>query len=63
MTYDEAIRQLEHIVASLETDEALSMEEYKQKAQEANRLITVCRQQLTNLTDELNQLLPKDTKA
>ncbi len=62
MTYDEAIKQLETIITSLETDEALSMEAYKAKAQEAQSLIAFCQTQLTTLEQDLQTLLPPDTQ-
>ncbi len=46
MTYDEAIQKLDTIIATMETDEALSMEEYKAKAKEAKELIDFCQKQL-----------------
>lgn len=57
MTYDEAIAQLEQIVAKLEGDEALSMEDYKKYAQEASQRIDFCRRQLTGIENELGQLI------
>ncbi len=58
MTYDEAIQKLDTIIATMETDEALSMEEYKAKAKEAKTLITFCHNQLTTIEQELQSLLP-----
>lgn len=57
MTYDEAIKRLEEIVQSMEMTEALSMEEYKNKAKEAKALIDFCQKELTGLEKELNQAL------
>ena len=53
MTYDEAIKRLEEIVQQMETDEALSMDDYRQKAKEAKKLIQFCRKQLTGMEKEL----------
>ena len=47
-SYDQAIQRLEQIVAELEQSEALSMETYQAKANEAKRLLTFCQQQLTD---------------
>ena len=47
-SYDQAIQRLEQIVAELEQSEALSMEAYQAKANEAKRLLTFCQQQLTD---------------
>ncbi len=58
MTYDEAIQKLDTIIATMETDEALSMEEYKTKAKEAKDLIAFCHNQLTTLEADLQTLLP-----
>lgn len=57
MTYDEAIAQLEQIVAKLEGDEAIAMEDYKKYAQEASQRIDFCRRQLTDIENELGQLI------
>ncbi len=57
MTYDEALEKLSKIVSSLETGEALSMEEYKQKAKEAQQLIAFCREQLTGVENDFRQIL------
>ncbi len=54
MTYDEAIQKLDAIIATMETDEALSMEEYKAKAKEAKELIDFCQKQLLSIEKELN---------
>ncbi len=54
MTYDEAIQKLDTIIATMETDEALSMEEYKAKAKEAKELIDFCQKQLLSIEKELN---------
>ncbi len=58
MTYDEAIQKLDTIIATMETDEALSMEEYKAKAKEAKTLIAFCHNQLTTIEQDLQTLLP-----
>ncbi len=58
MTYDEAIQKLDTIIATMETDEALSMEEYKAKAKEAKALIAFCHNQLTTIEQDLQSLLP-----
>ena len=48
MTYDEAIRRIEQIVHDLEQSEALSMDTYQAKANEAKELLNFCQKQLTN---------------
>lgn len=57
MKYDEAIKRLEEIVQSMEGGEALSMEEYRQKAKEAKKLIALCQKELTGLETELKKAL------
>lgn len=42
MSYDEAIRKVETIVQELEQAEALSMDVYQKKAQEAKALLDYC---------------------
>lgn len=57
MTYDEAIKKLEELVQSMEEGEALTIDEYKQKAKEAKELIQFCQQQLTGLEKEMKEAL------
>lgn len=52
MTYDEAIARVEAIVKELEQTEALSMEMYKQKADEAKELLDFCMKQLDAYSSE-----------
>ena len=47
-SYDQAIQRLEQIVTELEQSEALNMETYQAKANEAKQLLTFCQQQLTD---------------
>ena len=53
MTYDEAINRLQTIVSSLESNEAISIDEYKKKATEAKQLLDFCRKQLTQIEEEI----------
>lgn len=48
MNYDEAIARAEEIVRELEKAEALSMDTYKQRAEEVKKLLDYCEQQLRN---------------
>ncbi|MBR1928608.1 MAG: exodeoxyribonuclease VII small subunit [Paludibacteraceae bacterium] len=57
MTYDEAIKKLDNIVISLENDDNISMDDYKKKASEAKKLIDFCRKQLSELDNELKELV------
>lgn len=52
MTYDQAITQVEAIVKELELTEALSMELYRQKADEAKKLLDFCMKQLDAYSSE-----------
>lgn len=42
MTYDEAMKRVEALVQELEQAEALSMDVYQKKAQEAKELLDYC---------------------
>ena len=53
MTYDEAIGKVEAIVKELEQSEALSMDVYKKKAQEAKDLLDFCEKQLGKMEKDL----------
>lgn len=56
MTYDEALKRLKEIVETLETEEAISIDEYKTKATEAKELLNFCRSQLTSIETEISSL-------
>ncbi len=55
MTYDEAIRKAEQIVQSLEQAEALSVQDYQQRAKEVNQLLQFCEQELGQISHQLGQ--------
>lgn len=57
MKYDEAIKKLEDIVQSMETSEALSIDEYKKNAKEAKTLIEFCQRQLTEMEKDMKEAL------
>lgn len=48
MTYDEAIKRAESIIADLESAEAISMEAYKKAAAEATALLKYCKSEIDN---------------
>ena len=52
LTYDEAVACVEQLTKELSNLGAMSMEEYKQKAREAQELIDYCRSLLTDLEKE-----------
>ena len=49
MTYDEAIKRAETIIAQLESSEAISMEEYRRLAKEAIGYLQFCKQQIEQM--------------
>lgn len=56
MSYDQAIKRIEEIVRELEQTEALSVNVYKQKAEEAKKLLTFCESQLRDMENELSTI-------
>lgn len=61
MTYDEAIKRIEQIVAELEQSEALSMDAYQAKAKEAKLLLEFCQSQLTDWENKMENIVsPKE---
>ncbi len=50
LTYDEAYKRAEEIIKQLESAPALSMDEYRRQAAEAERLLSFCRNCLTTLS-------------
>ena len=57
MTYDEAIKRIEQIVAELEQSEALSMDTYQAKAKEAKELLIFCQTQLTDWEKKMDEVM------
>ena len=57
LTYDEAVARIEQLTKELGTAGAMGMEEYQQKAHEAQQLIAYCQSCLTDLEKGLNQPL------
>lgn len=55
-TYDSALARLKEIVARLEADEPLSLEQYKALATEAKTLLSFCREQLTSIEQQTKSL-------
>lgn len=53
MTYDEAIKRAETIIAQLEQADALGMDEYKRKAAEAAALLRQCKDEIEGIAKEL----------
>ncbi|MCQ2335512.1 MAG: exodeoxyribonuclease VII small subunit [Paludibacteraceae bacterium] len=57
MNYDKALARLQEIVSRLEQPEALSVDEYKALAKEANELLTYCREQIMGIEKEISTAL------
>ena len=57
LTYDESIARLQEIVQQLEDGKAVGMDKYASLAKEAKELIDSCRKQLTELDNQLEQIL------
>ena len=55
LNYDEAVARIEKILHELETQDAISLEEYKQKAAEAKHLMDYCLGQIKTLETELTK--------
>ena len=55
MTYDEAIKRAETIIAQLEQSEAISMEEYKRLASEATALLKQCKDEINMNINEISR--------
>lgn len=53
MTYDQALKRIENIVYELEQAEALSVSEYRAKAEEAKQLLDFCCSQLSDMEKQL----------
>lgn len=49
LSYDEAIRRAETVIAQLEAAEALSMDDYQRLASEATTLLRHCKEEIERL--------------
>ena len=54
--YEEAVSQLEQIVANLEEGE-LNIDELSSELKKAQKLITLCKQRLTKTDEEIQKIL------
>lgn len=54
MSYDEALIKIEEIVRELEGAEALSVSAYKEKAEQAKKLLDYCESCLKDMGNELS---------
>lgn len=52
MSYDEALEKIESIVRELEGAEALSVSAYKEKAEQAKKLLDYCESCLKEMTQD-----------
>ena len=52
MTYEKALKELQHIVATIE-NEAVSIDELSEKTKRAGELIRFCKNKLRNVEQEI----------
>ena len=57
MSYDEAIKRIEQLVAELEQTKAISMDDYLAKAKEAKELIDFCQKELTGWEKKMESIV------
>ncbi|MBO5817285.1 MAG: exodeoxyribonuclease VII small subunit [Paludibacteraceae bacterium] len=57
MSYDEAIKRIEQLVAELEETQAISMDAYLAKAKEAKELIDFCQKELTGWEKKMGEIV------
>jgi exodeoxyribonuclease VII small subunit len=57
LTYDEAIAELDKILAELENNSDINMDEITQKVKRASELLQICKKQLHVLDENLEKLL------
>ena len=57
MSYDEAIKRIEQLVAELEASKAISMDVYLAKAKEAKALIDFCQQELVGWEKKMEAIV------
>lgn len=59
MTYEQAMAQLETLAQQMENNE-LNIDDLARKLREAQQLIAQCRQQLTQVDEEIKKTLGKE---
>ncbi|MBP9016489.1 MAG: exodeoxyribonuclease VII small subunit [Paludibacteraceae bacterium] len=57
LSYDEAIAELDNILAELENNSDINMEEIAQKVKRASELLEICKKQMHVLDENLEKLL------
>lgn len=63
MKYEEAVREIEHIVAQMENDE-LDLDSLAGQLARAQELLKLCRNKLTKTENDINAVLnPQDKPA
>jgi len=62
MKYDDSLSRLHEIVTYLESDQAISLDEYRRLADEAKQLLADCRNQLTSIEDEITSVFNEPEK-
>lgn len=58
MKYEEAVKELESIVARMENDE-LDIDSLTTQLKRARRLVTLCKERLTRVDAQVNELLER----
>lgn len=53
MSYDEALAKVEQIVRDLEQSDAISVTDYRKKAEEAKRLLDFCEGEIKEIEKQL----------
>ena len=53
LSYDEAMKRAEALIAQLEQSEAIGVDEYKRVAAEATALLNRCKQEIENISEQL----------
>lgn len=56
-SYDEAIKRIQQIISELEQSQALSMDDYQTKAEEAKQLLIFCQKQLTDWEQKMEDVI------
>lgn len=61
MNYEEAVKELEGIVAQIENDE-LGIDALSEKLRRANELLKLCKDKLTKTEADIKSILKEDEK-
>ncbi len=56
-TYNNAIKELEQIIETLESDNDINMDELNKQIKQASKLLSFCKKELTQINKDVEKLI------